>query len=227
MPSYLIAVLIAFIVWIVLFSFSKDTRKEMVVVGGLLTPFVILDILTTSSYWTPITIFNLPVGIEGFLFTFFITGIAAVIYEYILKKGYKGTKLHIFFTLWFIVPAIITVMIVYVFSLNVIYLFILGFTFMALTEVIQRRDLLINAVVSSMLFAVIYFFAFSIWLMLAPESISWWNMEKLSNIRLGLIPLEEIFFSLSLGLFAGPLYEYLTAGKIFNPKSAKRSFNKK
>lgn len=227
MPSYLIAVLIAFIVWIVLFSFSKDTRKEMIVVGGLLTPFVILDILTTPSYWTPITIFNLPVGIEGFLFTFFITGVAAVIYEYILKKRYKGTKLHIFFTLWFIVPAIITVMIVYVFSLNVIYLFILGFTFMALTEVIQRRDLLINAVVSSMLFAVIYFFAFSIWLMLAPESISWWNMEKLSNIRLGLIPLEEIFFSLSLGLFAGPLYEYLTAGKIFNPKSAKRSFNKK
>jgi len=222
MTAYFIAVFISFIVWLLLFLISKNNRKEMLVIGSILAPFVILDILTTPSYWTPETAFHLPIGIEGFLFTFFITGTASVLYEIIFRKRYKTGKLHISFLLWFIIPAFITCLALITFKLNIIYLFIFGFTLMAITEVIRRRDLLINSLFSSLLFTIIYFFSFSLWLYISPESIKWWNMENLSNILIGIVPMEELLFSLSLGLFVGPFYEYLTQAKLFNDKNYKR-----
>lgn len=218
MPAYFIAVILAFIVWLSFFLFRKSTRKEMLVVGAVLTPFVILDILTTPTYWQPITAFNLPVGIEGFLFTFFITGIAAVIYETIFKKQYRLNKLQPLLSVAFIIPAIVTVFAVYFLKLNIIYLFILGFTFMAFSQVIQRRDLFFNSVFSSVLFALVYIITFSLWLFISPESIAWWNTTELSPLKIGVVPLEEVLFSLSMGLFVGPLYEYLTGSKEVHPR---------
>lgn len=189
----------------------------MIVIGIVLSPFVILDILTTPTYWKPITAFNLPIGLEGFLFTFFITGIAAVIYEIIFKKRYKGSTIRFTLGSVFIAPAIITGFALYFLKLNIIYLFILGFALMAISELIKRRDLLWNALFSSLLFGIVYIFTFSLWLYLSPESIAWWSTQELTNITVGVVPLEEVLFSLSLGLFVGPLYEYLTMGKLFPP----------
>jgi hypothetical protein len=188
----------------------------MLVIGLLLTPFVILDALTVPTYWKPITAFSIPVGIEGFLFTFFITGIAAVLYEVIFKKRYKFNKVHISFCIIFAVPALISGFAVYFLNLNIIYLFILGFAFMAIAELIRRPDLLFNAFVSSLFFCAVYVITFSLWLVLSPDSINWWNNTMLSGIKIGPVPLEEVLFSLSLGFFVGPLFEYITGARLFN-----------
>jgi hypothetical protein len=185
----------------------------MVITGALLSPFVALDALTTPSYWSPITTFNWPVGIEGLLFTFFITGIAAVVYQIFFKKRYYGGKLRLSLSLVFIVPAIAAALAVYFLKVNIIYLFIFGFTFMACSEIILRRDLLLNSVFTSVIFATIYVITFSIWLFLSPESIEWWNTPELTGLRVGGVPIEEVLFSLSLGLFVGPLYQFLTGGR--------------
>lgn len=215
MPAYLTAIFLAFLVWIFLFSLNKYSRREMIITGSILTPFAILDNLTTPSYWKPVTLFNLPVGIEGFLFTFLITGIAAVIYEVVYRKRYKGTKLHLSFCIAFILPVFIAGFSVFLLKLNIIYFFILGFTFMALAEVIKRRDLIINSVLSAVLFSIVYFLTFSVWLIISPDAAAWWS-RGLTGIKVLALPLEELMFSLSLGFFVGPLYEYLTCGKIFN-----------
>ncbi len=220
MYAYFLAVALTFLVWSLFFLMSRRSRKEMVLIGLLLTPFVALDALTTPSYWTPITVFNIPVGIEGFLFTFFIAGIAAVVYEIVFRKDYDGKHIHFSLFMALAIPALLSGFAVYFLSLNIIYLFIIGFVLMALTELISRRDLLLNSVFSSVLFSVIYIAAFTTWLYLSPESASWWNVENLSNIRLGVVPVEEILFCVSLGLFVGPLYEYLTAGKLIPHRKA-------
>ncbi len=189
-------------------------------VGLILTPFVVLDALTTPSYWTPVTAFNIPVGIEGFLFTFFIAGIAAVIYEIVFKKNYNGKQIHPSLFAALAVPAMLSGFAVYFLQLNIIYLFIIGFALMAITELFSRRDLLLNSIFSSVLFSVVYILAFSAWLYLSPESADWWNTQNLSSHRLGSVPIEEVLFCLSLGLFVGPLYEYLTTGKLVSRNQA-------
>jgi hypothetical protein len=210
MPPYFTAVFLTFSIWLVLFTFNKHSRKEMAVLGLIIAPFVLLDVITVPSYWSPVTLFNIPVGIEGFLFTFFITGIAAVIYEQLFKKSYRFGHLHIALAYIFVIPILISLFAVYVLSMNIIYFFIIAFLLMASCEIVKRRDLLINSLFSAFVFCVIYIILFTIWLYMVPDSLNWWNFDNLSNIRIGAVPMEEVLFSLSFGAFVGPLYEYLT-----------------
>lgn len=216
MPAYFVAVLLTCIIWLILFVLNRDTRKEMLIIGLILTPLTILDTLTVPTYWKPITAFNLPVGIEGFLFTFFITGIASVLYEIIFKKRYKFNKMRVSLCIIFTIPVAISGFTVYFFGLNIIYLPILGFTLTAITVLIRRPDLFFNAFMSSLLFCVVYISTFTLWISLTPESINWWNSAMLSSIRIGYVPLEEVLFSLSLGFFVGPLFKYLTEARVVN-----------
>jgi hypothetical protein len=149
MYAYSIAVVLTFFIWLLLFLVNKTTRREMLVIGMLITPFVVLDTLTVPNYWEPITIFNLPVGIEGFLFTFFMAGIAAVLYEIVFRKKYKYGKLHVSFLTIFLVPTFVSITIVYFLKLNIIYLFIVGLTLMTISELSRRKDLTRNSIISA------------------------------------------------------------------------------
>ncbi|MCA9379619.1 hypothetical protein KC675_00385 [Candidatus Dojkabacteria bacterium] len=214
MYSYFFAVFLAFLVWLFLFIIAPQKRKEMVIVGAILTPFVIFDILTVPNYWEPVTLFGIPVGIEGVFFTFLITGIASVIYEVTLRKRYRFNKLNPHSLIIFLVPGLISLLAVYVLKLNIIYLFILAFAFMTLTILSRRKDLAINSIYSSLLFGFIYVSVFNIWIFISPESINWWNKSNLTPVSIGFLPFEEFLFSITLGSFAGPLYEYLSSAVI-------------
>src|SRR3989338_6795719 len=85
--TYLIGDLILLFVWLILFWWRKDVRKEML----YLSPFFgIIGLLTEYYYikdwWKPLTITGTAIGIEDFLFGFGIGGICAVIYEEIFKE---------------------------------------------------------------------------------------------------------------------------------------------
>jgi hypothetical protein len=214
LPSYLAGVIIVLLIWLVFYILNKSLRVQMLIVGILIAPFVILDVLTVPTYWNPQTFFNLPVGIEGFAFTFLIAGIASVSYEAMFHKKYKYKTIKVDKVYPFFAAAIASFAIIYLLSLNVIYFFILSFAFMAIIIVKRRKALIPNAFFSSLFFGIIYFSAFYIWLHFYPESINWWNKDTLSGINIAGVPFEEMLFALGFGLFVGPLYEYLTDARL-------------
>ena len=210
---YWLAIVITFCVWLVLFIYSKNTRKEMVITGILVTPFVVIDYFTVPMYWTPKTLFNIPVGIEGFIFTFFLSGIAAVIYEVVMRKriGKKKDKFNTNSIVIFIAVTLFVILLFWFIKINIIYFIILENMFSSGVICFFRKDLLKDTIYSALFFSSVNFIIFTLWGLLVPSALNWWTIK---GIRLGVIPIQELLFSFSFGAFVGPLYEYLTNGRI-------------
>jgi len=206
-------IVITFCVWLVLFIYSKNTRKEMVITGILVTPFVVIDYFTVPMYWTPKTLFNIPVGIEGFIFTFFLSGIAAVIYEVVMRKriGKKKDKFNTNSIVIFIAVTLFVILLFWFIKINIIYFIILENMFSSGVICFFRKDLLKDTIYSALFFSSVNFIIFTLWGLLVPSALNWWTIK---GIRLGVIPIQELLFSFSFGAFVGPLYEYLTNGRI-------------
>ncbi len=91
--AYFIWAAIFGIIWISLYFWRKDVRKEMLIVSifmgfiGILT-----EIIHIQDWWQPLTITRSTIGIEDFLIGFFIGGIAAIIYEEIYQKKINTRK---------------------------------------------------------------------------------------------------------------------------------------
>ncbi|MEK6933893.1 MAG: hypothetical protein AABW75_03390 [Nanoarchaeota archaeon] len=93
--SYLIAALISLFVWIFLFFWRRNLRKEMLVMS-LLIGFLglFLGLIYTLDWWHPLTITKTIIGFEDFIFGFSLGGTSAVIYEAVFKKRIKIRKIR-------------------------------------------------------------------------------------------------------------------------------------
>lgn len=212
MYTYLLAVGISFFVWLAIFVRYRHLRYEMLVTGGFIAPFVIFDYFTIPSYWNPQTLFGVPVGIEGLFFTFFIAGIASVIFEAVFGKRINLERIHLKpARVFYLTPAVaLAALIYYLLDLNIIYFIILQFAFAALLVYILRQDLLKNIVYSAIIFSFIYAICFNLWLLIPADGIGWWNLDNLSGLMIGLMPLEEFLFALGFGALIGPIFEFIT-----------------
>lgn len=208
---YWLAIFITGTIWFILFFFNKVLRREMLATSFLITPFVFIDYFTTPNYWSPKTIGNIPVGLEAFIFTFFLAGIAGVIYEIIFHKQIVKRKFQLKLSnLLIFMPALVLAFVIFSsFNINVIFFIIFSLLFMAATIILLKKNLFNNAVLSALTFGLLYFLVFNFWQVLVPQSLGWWNLNNLSGILLGRIPLEELAFAISFGAFTGPLYEFL------------------
>ncbi len=214
-PAYILVLFLTGSLWTLFFFIFKNLRRELILTSLFIAPLVFIDYFATPGYWTPVTMFNIPVGIEGVIFTFFIAGIASIIFEIVSsrKLNRKKPKIEVKKTLYFIVPGIIALISWMILGFNFIYLVILFLILGSLLINYFRRDLILNSIVSAFVFTCIYVVFFSIWIYLAPHAIYWWNAINLSGIRLGVVPIEEVLFALSFGSFTGPLFEFLTNSK--------------
>ncbi len=227
MPGYIVALIITGSVWTFFFLINHKYRREMLIIGVLIAPLVIVDYFTTPTYWSPETLWNIPVGIEGFVFTFFIAGIASVIYESIFKTKLKEKNKLIWQDVFHLIPAAaISVTLWAIFHFNVMYMIILVISLSAAVHVVFRRELLTETIISALSFALIYFAAFNLWILISPEVLNWWNFVNLSGLRLGFVPLEEILFALSFGALVGPLYEVITDSRIVKLNTPSHSSRK-
>ena len=86
--SYLLVGVGFLIIWLALFLWRKNTRKEMLIIS-LLFGFAgpIADLAYTKDWWHPLTITNSAVGIEAV-----IGGVASASYETIFNKKLKKYK---------------------------------------------------------------------------------------------------------------------------------------
>src|SRR3989338_3480777 len=90
---YLIWTGIVFLLWLTLFYFRKDVRKEMIILSFLFgIAGVFSELIYVIDWWRPLTITGTLVGIEDFFIGAFIGGIGAVLYEEVYGMKLKRKK---------------------------------------------------------------------------------------------------------------------------------------
>ncbi len=224
MPSFLIASLVLFIVWLIFFLFVSQTRREqlvMSVVGLVLAPGVLL--IVASDYRNMISDTMAGVGLEDLLFSFSLFGIAAVIYQILVGKHahkLKGERLHhahpavhwyvhlvLVLGLW----AFVSLLLIDVFELASIRALVVGGLLIGVYVVADRHDLLLDALLSGLFTALLVFLTEQIFFArLFPEAASqFWQFDQMTTFLIGGIPLEELLWAAVVGFTIGPLYEWL------------------
>lgn len=207
--AYLVAVLILFVVWVFLFL-SKPYRREMIVMSFFFAPFALLDLFFLQDYWSPQTFLGTKFGLETFLFSFSIGGIAAVIYEKF--RGLKFAR-SVGEKSWILGGTVLILFLNFLslkfVGVNSMYSLYSVFFAAAIFILVRRRDLLMDVVGSGFLFGFLGFFLYLIFLSIYPEIIKdWWKLQNLSGILIAGIPIEELLFAFGFGMVAGPLYEF-------------------
>ncbi len=224
MPSFFIAALVLFIVWLVLFLFSNSTRREQVmmsIVGLVLAPGAL--IVVSNDYRHVISNTIAGVGLEDLLFSFSLFGIAAVVYQVILGahvhklQGKRWTHEHpavhwyahllVVLGLW----GFISLLLIHVFELASIRALIVGGLLVGVYAIADRRDLLLDALLSGLFTATLVFLIEQIFFVrLFPEAAeAFWRFDQMTLFLIGGIPLEEIIWAAVIGFTIGPMYEWL------------------
>lgn len=212
--AYLVGDALFGAVWLVLFLWRKDLRRELITmsaVGGLLAPGALIYL---PDYWNPDHIIGpSPLGVEDFLFAFFISGIGGVLYEAVVGKVHtlcecrRVSRRRI---IGIIAAALLTLAVfVFGFKMNSIYANYLAFGVLFAYIIYFRLDLLWQSLASGVAVALLMFFFYQVWIALYPGIIEhWWQLENLSGALIVGVPLEEILWGFSWGIAGGALYEY-------------------
>ena len=229
MPTFLFAALALFVVWLILiFAFPKTRFEQLLmsVVGLLLAPAVIL--VAANDYRGQALTQGSFIGVEDLLFAFSLFGIAAVIYEVLIgkqlgKRVYKRNEKHEFavahWVSWLVIAlgiwAFISLSCIYILSLTSIQSLIIGGALIGTYIVADRKNLLVNAIVSGLLTALLVFLSEQLFFVhLFPEAAAqFWQFDRLSGFVIGGIPFEEILWAAVVGFAIGPLYEYVRSLK--------------
>jgi hypothetical protein len=221
--AYLFENIIGAIPWILLFILRKNLRKEMIIMSLIAAPFAMLDLFFVPNYWKPITLYGLPIGIEGLIFSFEIGGIAAVIYSEITKQipvKINGYHKHASLALVFVLAAIIFLALVNHIASTMLALYAALIAGTAIT-LFMRKDLLKSAIEGALAFGLIYFIMFTIELTFFPNVKSWFTLNGLPKIYIFNVPVWEILFAVTFAAYWGNLYEIIFGYKY------KKSFKKK
>lgn len=221
---YLVFTAAFFVIWLAIYAYRKDIRREMLLVsvlfgiGGVLSEFV-----HVQDWWRPLTITGTLLGLEDFFIGMFIGGIAAVIYEEVYKKKIKrkpgkhplfGLKILIFF----IIGMALFYGGFYILNLHSFYSIILTATLLAGYMVLKRKDLLKDAIFTGILMVVIGTIVYLILFLIAPGYFQkFWYLEDVwfAKLLFG-IPIAEYVWFFFAGAFIGPIYEFWQEGRLVN-----------
>lgn len=175
------------------------------------SPFAMFDIFFVPNYWVPTTLFNIPVGVEGFIFSFFIGGLSAVSYAEISKRTNVRLKEHhkkILIGIVLFIPLFIFLLNLYNFP-NVMISAYLAMCIGIFLIVLFRRDLIKSILLGAFSFGTIYTVCFFIILQLAPTFKHWFILDGLPKLYLLNIPIYEIIFAVLFAAYWGSLYEII------------------
>lgn len=224
MQPLLLTSLFLFLIWLLLTFFSQKTRREQIImgiVGLVLTPGILM--IVANDYRNIISDTFAGVGIEDFIFSFSLFGIAAVIYQILVGKHthkirgkrYQAshpamfwyTHLALILGLWIF----ISFLLIEVFELASIRALILGGLIIGIHIIADRKDLLLNALLSGLFTAILVFISEQIFFArLFPDAAAtFWRFDQMSLFLIGGVPVEEILWAGVVGFAIGPLYEWL------------------
>ena len=225
--EWLVFSLILFVIWIIIFIFSKS-KEEMFIVSLFTMPFGLTEPLFVPAYWNPPSLFNLAANIgfdiESLIFSFAIGGIGSVIYEIIFKSKYKKMnakerhhKQHKYHLLSLFSP-IIAFMLLFSFTeLNPIYSASIAMSVGGVAAMFCRPDLKKKIILGGALFLSLYFLFFISFNNIYPYAVErFWNLSLLSGILILKIPLEELIFAFAFGMMWSSIYEHTKWYKLSN-----------
>jgi hypothetical protein len=212
--AYLTGCLVLSAFWLAIFIKRRDLRREMLWASLVGMPFGVVDYFLIPSYWHPATLFGLAqkydISIESFLFIAVMSGIVAVIYEFLrkekLRKIGKGRQSH----LWLL--ALITLAflaLATLFPTKAVYsLMLVGAAGAAITATL-RPDLIKQMLGSAVIFSILYLGVFVLMTLLFRGLVeSFYNLPNTWGVLVFGVPLEEIGVSFCMGAFWSTLYEY-------------------
>ncbi len=196
-------------------------RKAMLWASVFTTPFGLSEPLFVPEYWLPPSLFNLAENtgfdIESLIFCFGIGGISAVFYNLLRHKVPQPVaaceryhRHHRYHYLALSTPFLVFILLL-VFPWNPIYPSIVAMFAGAAATIFCRPDLKAKIWIGGLLFLVYYaiFLAGLEWS--APGYIDRvWNMDVLSGITLGFMPIEELLFAIGFGMYWSGVYEHFT-----------------
>jgi hypothetical protein len=218
--TYLILGLIFLVVWLILFLWRKDTRKEMLIMSlifGFAGPLA--DILYTQDWWNPQTLTDTKIGLEAILVGFMIGGIASVIYESIFKKRIwrrrdgKSREFSLFFPL--ILAVILFFGTFYFLNFNSLLSTIVALVIPTLIIWIKRKDLIIDSLITGFLLVIVSILVYTAVEILTPGWVdSFWIFKNVPDIIVLNVPIDDIIWYFLAGGFIGPLYEFWQEGRL-------------
>ncbi len=212
---YLLATLPVLIIWLIFFLLRRDLRKEMIELSILIG---VLSVLTSYYWWTvdwwhPPTMTGTRVGIEDFLLGFGMGGIMAVIYEVVVARRYSKRRassqgMYGFFVILFLL-AQTTQWLFYGVGITSFYATTTAMILVSAVMLCIRKDLIVDAMVSGFLSAIVSMVFYATIILVSPEWIeNTYIFNTLSGIRVVGVPVEEFIFWFLAGMVFGPFYEF-------------------
>lgn len=216
--------------WGVVYLIKKDSRKEMLRMSWITMPFGLTEPLFVPEYWHPPSLFDLAektgFDIESLIFSFAIGGIGTVLYNLLFNRKYtrmpcfeRNLEKHRFHIYVLLVPVFVFFFLNFT-PLNPIYSGIIAMFLGGLGTHYCRPDLKIKSWIGGYLFTALYFVYFGSILPFYPDYVeSHWSLEKLSHTLVAGIPIEELLFAFTFGMYWSGLYEHLYWRKLLRPNT--------
>ncbi len=205
--------------WLTLYALAPVHRGAMWKTSLFMMPFGLTEPLFVPEYWNPPSLFDLAqrtgFDIESLIFSFAIGGIGAVLYNLITRQQLRKIAgherhdpRHRFHKFALVLPFALFPML-YFLPWNPIYAGITAMAAGAAATVLCRPDLARNTFIGGLLFLGIY----TVFLLGLEWTASGyirrvWNLDALSGVSIYGLPLEELLFGFSFGLFWSGLYEH-------------------
>jgi len=217
--------------WALVYMAFPAQRRAMLWASLFTMPFGLSEPLFVPEYWMPPSLFDLArntgFDIESLIFCFGIGGIGSVFYNLLSKRVpqplascVRDHSRHRYHYLALATPFIVFI-VFYFFPWNPIYPSILAMFAGAVATILCRPDLKRKTWIGGLLFLAYYaiFLAGLEWS--APGYIDRvWNMEVLSGITVGFMPIEELLFAIGFGMYWSGVYEHFTWKKLADSDNA-------
>lgn len=206
--------------WVMLFIAFPAQRKIMLQVSLVTTAFGLTEPLFVPEYWNPPTLFDLAqrtgFDIESLIFCFGIGGIGSVLYSVLTHRNdvavpasEKRMPLHRHHYKTLASP-FVAFLLLYFLPWNPIYPSIAAMAVGAIATLLCRPDLKTKTWVGGVLFLAYYLVFFLALEATSPGYVQLvWNLQDISGILWLGIPLEELLFAFTFGLYWSGVYEHL------------------
>lgn len=208
--------------WAVLYWRSPSHRRAMLWASWFTTPFGLTEPLFVPSYWNPPSLFGLAqrtgFDMESLIFCFGIGGVGAVAVNTLTgritvpvdqaERHHPRHRLH----RWVLLAPFVTFALLLPFGWNPIYSGVIAMVTGAFASAWCRPDLGRHMLLGALVFLLYYMVFLTGMEVTAPPGYieRVWNLDALSGIVLGFMPLEELLFATAFGGYWAGVYEHFT-----------------
>ena len=219
--AYLVLSASLFAVWLILYGVRSDLRRQTLRISLGTMPLGLTEPFFVPAYWNPPTLLDLArrtgFDLESLLFSFAIGGIVFAAYNALGATAPAGSmraerhdprhRYHLAAVV--AAPAVFLVLLA-VTPLNPIYAAALGPGVGFFATLYCRPDLWAKMLASAGLFLALYFVVFAAFNLAFPGYVvAVWNLPALSGVVVAGVPLEELIFAFTFGLYWSSVYEHL------------------